>query len=492
MSLKKKAISGFSWTFLEQFGSKAINFIVQIILARLIAPEEFGLLGMILIFSAVGNSLSDSGMSQSLIRSDEPDEEDFSTVFTINFTISVLLYFAFWSLAPFISDFYDQDRLTSLIRVYSLVIVINSLFTIQKAKLTYQLNFKYQMRAQLPTLLIAGLSGILMAYLGFGVWALVYMQIISGLSLTLIYFVQTKWVPSVKMNRAKLKEHFHFGYKVALSGIMSRIVNNIFPMVIGKYFSAAMVGYYTRATTMKEFPVATIAQTLDKVLYPVFSKMKDNEEQLKNAYQRIQIIVLTILGSIMLLLILTARPLFGWLLGEEWLPAVPYFQLLCITGIFYPLNKYNSNILKVKGRTDLYLKMAVITNVTLVLGIVLTVPYGIIPLILSQVVVSVITVLINIYYANKFVEYPFIEQFSDAFRTSLPGLFSFIIVFGLIKLYPVYYQNFSYIIQLIISGGIFLFGLITIHIVFKTRFKREFWHLVMATPLNKYLNRFQK
>ncbi len=477
MSLQNKALSGISWTFLEQFGSKSIGFIVQIILARLIAPEEFGLLGMILIFNAVGNSLSDSGMSQSLIRSDKPDEKDFSTVFTINFGISILLYLVFWFTAPLISEFYEQPRLTDLIRVYCLVIVINSLFTIQKTRLTYELNFKYQMKAQLPALLIAGLTGISLAFMNYGVWALVYMEIVTGLALTVIYFLQTRWIPNLTLYREKLSEHFHFGYKLTLAGVLSRIVGNLFPMIIGKYFSAAMVGYYTRAVTMKEFPVATISRTLDKVLYPLFAKMKNDEIKLKKAYQKAQILVLLILSSIMLCLILTAFPLFGLLLGEDWLPAVPYFQLLCIAGIFYPLNRYNSNILKIKGRTDLYLKMVIITQITLILGIILTVQFGIIPLIISQVINTIIGTLINIHYANKFIDYSFKEQFTDFLRTVFPGLLSFAAIFGLITLNPGY-NDLNYLLQIIISGSLFIIILISIHLLLKTQSSTELYKIL--------------
>lgn len=477
MSLQNKALSGISWTFIEQFGSKAINFVVQVVLARLIAPEEFGLLGMILIFSAIGNSLSDTGMSQSLIRSDNPDEDDFSTVFSMNLAISVFLYLVFWISAPYISEFYDQPRLTDLIRVYCLVIIISSLFAIQKARLTYELNFKFQMKAQLPSLFISGFIGIFLAYLGFGVWALVYMQIAAGLSLAIMYFFQTRWIPNMKISKIKLKEHFNFGYKLALSGIMSRIIQNIFPMVIGKYYSAAMVGFYTRAYTMKELPVLTISNTLDKVIYPIFAKLKNDENQLKKAYQKIQILSLLVLSTIMLLLILTAHPLFGLLLGENWLPAVPYFQLLCITGIFYPINKYNSNILKVKGRTDLYLRMAVVVNVTLVLGIILTVKYGIIPLILAQVINSLMAVIINIFYANKFVNYPFKEQFVDAFKTALPGMISFALIFSLVE-FTSNFEHLNYFFQIVVYGSLFMALLISLHFIFKTNSFQEILFLL--------------
>ena len=488
MSLQNKALSGISWTFFEQFGSKIINFVVQIVLARLIVPEEFGLLGMILIFSAIGNSLSDTGMSQSLIRSDNPDEDDFSTVFSLNLAISVFLYVLFWFSAPLISDFYDQPRLTDLIRVYCLVIIISSLFAIQKARLTYELNFKFQLKAQLPSLFISGFIGILLAYLDFGVWALVYMQISAGLSLAVMYFFQTRWMPSMRISKIKLKEHFNFGYKLAISGIMSRIIQNIFPMVIGKYYSAAMVGFYTRAYTMKELPVLTISNTLDKVIYPIFAKIKNDEKQLKKAYQKVQILSLLVLSSIMLLLILTAYPLFGLLLGENWLPAVPYFQLLCITGIFYPINKYNSNILKVKGRTDLYLKMAVVVNVTLVLGIILTVKFGIIPLILAQVANSLIAVTINIYYANKFVNYPFKEQFIDAVKTTLPGLIAFATLF-LWEEYNGPFRDFTYFFQVIIYGSLFMLILTSLHFLFKTRSLREIVALLKTVSKGKVLGK---
>ena len=489
MSLQNKALSGITWTFIEQFGSKVLIFIVQIILARLIAPEEFGLLGMILIFNAVGNSLSDSGMSQSLIRSDKPDEKDFTTVFTMNFAISLLLYLIFYFTAPLISEFYGQPRLTNLIRVYSIVIVINSLFTIQKTRLTYELNFKYQMKAQLPALLIAGFTGIFLAFMNYGVWALVYMEIITGIALSVIYFLQTRWIPKFNLYRENLSEHFHFGYKLTLAGVLSRIVSNIFPMIIGKYFSAAMVGFYTRATTMKEFPVATISGTLDKVFYPLFSKIKNDRNKLKNAYQKAQILVLLVLSTIMLLLILIAYPLFGFLLGDKWLPAVPYFQLLCITGIFYPINKYNSNILKIKGRTDLYLKMAIITQVTLILGIIFTVRYGIIPLILSQVANSLIGALINIHFANKFIDYSFKEQFTDVFITVFPGLVAFTVLFSMIKLYPII-DDIHYFVQLITLGSLFLVLIISIHIIFKTRSFQELLGLIKTTPIGKPLKKY--
>lgn len=491
MSIQNKAISGIGWTFLEQFGSKAIGFIVQIILARLIAPEEFGLLGMILIFNAVGNSLADSGMSQSLIRSDEPDERDFSTVFTMNFAISLVLYIVFWFIAPLISEFYDQPRLTNLIRVYSLVIIINSLFTIQKTRLTYDLNFKYQMKAQLPALFIAGFTGIILAFMEFGVWALVYMEIVTGLSLTVIYFLQTRWIPRLSFYGDRLSEHFNFGYKLTLAGVLSRIVSNIYPMIIGKYFSAAMVGYYTRASTMKEFPVSTISRTLDKVFYPLFAKIKNDKDKLKKAYQKAQILVLLVLSTIMLFLILTAYPLFGLLLGDKWLPAVPYFQLLCIMGIFYPINKYNSNILKIKGRTDLYLKMSVITQVTLILGIILTVEFGIIPLILSQVINSILASLINIYYANKFIDYPFKEQFIDFFKTILPGLLIFAFLWALRSFYS-FLNNANYLIDLLLLGGSYLVLVIFAHFIFKTRSFKEIRNLYKHSRLGIGLGKFQK
>ncbi|WP_405198348.1 lipopolysaccharide biosynthesis protein [Christiangramia sp. LLG6405-1] len=476
MSLQKKAISGVSWTFIEQFGSKVIGFVVQIVLARLIAPDEFGLLGMILIFNAVGNSLSDSGMSQSLIRSDEPDENDFYTVFSINFAVSFILYIIFYFLAPYISIFYEQPRLTDLIRVYSIVIVINSLFTIQKTKLTHELNFKHQMKAQLPALFLAGITGVVLAYMNYGVWSLVYMELVTGVSLTLIYYHQTRWIPKLRIKRDKLKIHFDFGYKIALSGIIGRIATNVFPLVIGKYFSAAMVGYYTRAFTLKEFPVVTISNTLDKVVYPLFAKIKNDNILLKNAYQKIQILSLFVLSSIMLLLIVTAEPLFGFLIGEEWLPAVPYFQILCITGVFYPINKYNSNILKVKGRTDLYLKMAVWSNLLTLVGIALTVKFGIIPLILSQVIVTIIRTLINIYYANKFINYPLQEQFIDLLKTTLPGIISFAIVFSFIYFNSTLNENL-YVIQLIVYGASFSLVLVLIHILFKTRSLKEIMNI---------------
>ena len=430
MSLANKTLSGFKWTLFEQIGSKGISFIVQIILARLIAPAEFGLLGMILIFIAVGNSLADSGMTQAIIRSEDADEADFSTVFFINLAVSVFLYLLFFAIAPYIAAFYDQPRLTNLIRVYTLSIIINSFYGIQRTRLVKSLNFKDQMVVQLPAVIIGGIVGLVFAFLNFGVWALVYMEIAVGIMLALLYFSKTKWIPSLIIDKKKLISHFKFGYKLTISGLLSRITGNIFPLIIGKFFSTATVGFYTRALTMKEFPINIISNSLDKVLYPIFSRIQNDDLRLKAAYKRVQMISVFTLSTLMLLLIIVAEPLFNVLFGSVWLPAVPYFQLLCISGIFYPLIKYNANVLKVKGRSDLYLQASVSINIIQLVGVAATVQFGVMALVLSQVVTSFISVLIYIYFANKFIGYSLWDQFVDLLPILLPATIAFAFVFG--------------------------------------------------------------
>ncbi len=468
MSLQQKAISSFIWTALEQVGTRAINFGVQIVLARLIAPEEFGLLGMILVFNAISNSLSDSGMTQSLIRMNNPKESDFSSVFSINLSVSLFLYGVIWFIAPYVAEFYNQPRLTNILRVYSLAIVINSFFGIQQTRLTHALNFKFQLRAKLPALIVSGAVGIGLALYGHGIWALVFSELALGLTLTSIYFLQTKWIPKPGFDWAKIKNHFNFGYKLTVSGVLSRLVYNIVPMIVGKFYSAALVGYYTRAFTMKDFPIATISGTLDKVVYPVFSKIKHDPEKLSAAHRRMQMLVILILGSLMLFLMLSAYPLFGFLLGDKWLPAVPYFQLLCIIGILYPINNYNTQIYKIMGRTDITLKIGFIFNGMLLTSILLAARFGIMAMILAQILTWTISTIISIRFTNKLVNYPLWLQIKDAAKTLAPAFLAISILFFL-KANTVVFSHWSYLVQFMVMAILFVIITGAIHFLVRTK-----------------------
>jgi teichuronic acid exporter len=413
MSLKEKGLQGILWTFGQQFGTQSIQFIVQIILARVLLPEEFGLIGMLAVFMALGNSLVDSGMSSSLIRTKDADERDFSSVFFVNITASVVVYFVLFFTASHIANFFNQPILSDIVKIYCLSFIIRATSAIQYVRLTILMDFKTQTILRLPALAVSSVVGLVLAYKGYGVWSLVHMQLANAtLESTLIWF-QVKWRPSFILDWNKLKCHFNFGYKLTLSGIMNTIYSNIYNIIIGKYFSAALLGYYTRADAMKQLPVGNISTALNKVTYPLFSSIQNNNVRLKGIYKILMQQVLYWITPILVIAGVLAEPLFRFLMTEKWLPSVPFFQILCFVGIMYPLHAYNLNILNVKGRSDLFLKLEIIKKAIVTVGLLIAIPFGIYGLLWMQVALNFIGFYINTIYSGKLINYFILEQIKD-------------------------------------------------------------------------------
>lgn len=431
MSLRKQATSGLVWTFAQQFGNQIIGFVVSLILARLLLPEEFGLIGMISVVIAIGSSLLNSGLTQSLIRGKNLDQEDFSTVFYFNLTASVLLYILAYLLAPFIADFYDRPVLTNIVRLYCLTFITSAFSAVQMARLTKNMEFKTLAFIGIPSNLLGGVVGVTMAYMGYGVWSLVWSYICTTLGRSIQLWIYSKWSPSFVFNRKKFKDHFNFGYKLTLSGLLNTIYNNIYLIVIGRFFTANQVGLYTRAETMKQLPVTNLSNALNKVTYPLFSTIQDDDVRLKRVYKKLMKMVVYIITPVLILMAVLAEPLFRFLFTEKWVPAVPYFQILCANGILYPIHAYNLNVLKVKGRSDLFLKLEVVKKVIITVAIVIALQFGIFALLYGQVATSVIGFFINTYYTGKFIDYPGWEQAKDISPIIGLALFSGAAILGL-------------------------------------------------------------
>ncbi len=413
MSLRKQATSGLVWTFGQQFGSQIISFIVSLVLARLLLPEEFGLIGMIAVFISVGRALVDSGLTQSLIRSKELDQEDFSTVFYFNLAASVLIYILIFFGAPLVANFYDQSLLTPILRLYCITFIISAFSAVQLARLTQKLDFKTQTIIGIPSIIAGGIVGVVMAYFGYGVWSLIWNQIVTSIVSTIQLWIYSKWSPSLVFSFKKFKEHFNFGYKLTLVSLLDKIFNNIYVIVIGKYFAASQVGFYTRAQTTKQLPVQNISGALNKVTYPLFATIQDDDVRLKHVYRQLMQMVVFVIAPSMVLLAVIAEPLFVFLFTSKWIPAVPYFQILCGAGILYPIHAYNLNILKVKGRSDIVLRLEILKKIIIVIIIAVTIKYGIIALIYGQVFTSIIAFFINTYYTGKYINYTAWQQTRD-------------------------------------------------------------------------------
>lgn len=403
-------------------------------------PSDFGLIAMLAVFINIGQMLMDGGMTSSLIRTKRPDQLDYSTVFVANFIVSIGVYLIIYLLAPLIADFYNQIVLKNILRVFALTFVIRSFVAVHVAKLTKEMNFKTQMKLQVPSTIFGAIVGIFMAFSGYGVWSLVFLNLTQTLVFTVQNWVFIKWRPSFNFNKRRFRYHFNFGYKMTLSGLLDTIYNDAYRIVIGKFFSPASVGYFNQAETMRLFPVQQISTVMGKVTYPLFANIND-DTKLRNAYKTTMKLVLFIVIPVMLLLVLVSEEGFTVLFGEKWLPAVPFFNVLALASIVRPISSYNLNILKVKGRSDLFLRVEVFKKVIGVFAILIGLSYGIYGLVLSLTLISFLFTGINMVYCGRLIEYSFYQQLKDIFRLFIIGLLVFFISYFSYQFILSYFDN---------------------------------------------------
>lgn len=453
--LKKKVISGVLWTSIQQLGNQAVGFVISIILARLLLPSEFGVLGMISIFMGMATVLVTAGLTTSIIRTEKPENDDYSTVFIFNLVASIIIALILFLIAPLISNFYEQSELKLITRLFCIMFILNALSTVQLTKLRKELNFKKETYASIVSTVFFGITAITMAFLGYGVYSLVWGQIISSLINTIMLWVQSDWRPSFDFNKTKFKYHFSFGSKIAISSIIDVIFTNLYIVIIGKFFSATSLGFYTRANSVRLLPVTSLSGIINKVAYPLFAEIGNDNIRLKSVYRQIMKMLMFILTPTLTLMTVLAEPMFNFLFTEKWLPAVPYFQILCINGLLLPLHNYNLNILTVKGRSDLYLKLEITKRVFMIIVILISFQFGIIGLVWGLAFYSIIIYFINTYYSGKFIDYPAWEQLRDIMPIIIISAISGILVFFLDR----QFYNLPDILRLIIgvSSGILIY-----------------------------------
>lgn len=478
MNLKDKAVSGIFWTFTQQFSMQVVYFVVQIVLARILLPAEFGLIAMLTVFIAIGTALMDSGMSQSLIRTPNPGDADYSTVFFINLGISLLVYVILFFCAPFIANFYNQPILSSVLRLYSVAFILRSFVVVQTTRLTKEMNFKLQMKMQIPSVITAGIVGIVMAYMGYGVWSLVWMNLVQTFLFALQHWIYSSWVPSLRLyDRRKFRYHFNFGYKITASALLNTLFKSAYDIIIGKYFSASTLGFYNRSYTLSTFPSINIALALDKVTYPMFAEIHDNDAKLRAVYKKLMTQIMFWIAPLMIFASVLAKPLIVLLLTAKWLPAVPYFQVLCLVGLLMPLQEYNLNILKVKGRSDLYFKISVYRMITLIILIAVSIQFGVMALVIGQAIYSIISYIYSSYYSGKFINYSTWQQFIDVLPILLLSLFSGILVF---LCYTYILAGFIPFVQFILGALIGFIFYLSVARLFNFRSFGDFKELILS------------
>lgn len=430
-SLKNKTVKGIVWSSVERFSVQGIQFLVMIVMARLLTPKDYGLVAMVAIFIAVAQSLVDSGFSQALIRKQNRTETDNSTVFYFNIVVGILLYLVLFAIAPWVADFYNSPELTALMRVICLSVVFNSFVVVQRALLTVNIDFKTQAKASLTAAVVSGVIGIGMAYSGFSYWSIVAQQLVNlGLN-TLLLWIFTRWRPRWIYSWGSFRELFTFGSKLMVSGLLDVVYRNMYLLVIGKVFTASSLGYYTRANQFAEFPSSNLTGIMQRVTYPVLCQIQDDDERLAQIYRRFLRLSAFLIFPLLVGLSAVAEPFVLLLLKEQWLFAATLLQIICFAMMWYPIHAINLNLLQVKGRSDLFLRLEIIKKAIAVLILCVTIPMGLIAMCVGQILSSLIALIINTNYTGKLIQVGFLRQMRDLLPTLLLSLSMWGVVYGI-------------------------------------------------------------
>jgi O-antigen/teichoic acid export membrane protein len=412
-SLKNKTIHGFKWSFTDNIVNSGITFLVGLILARLLSPDEFGIIGMIAVFIAISNSFIDSGFSSALIRKTNVQDIDYNTVFYFNLIVGVFFYLVLYLCAPVISSFFKEPTLISVTRIIGIVLVINALSIIQRTIFVKRIDFKTQTKISFLSSILSGVVGIGMALAGYGVWSLVGQQISRQFFNTLFLWIYSSWRPSWAFSKKSFKEMFGFGSKLLLTGLIDTLYKNVYYLIIGRFYTANQLGQYTRAEQFSSIFSSNLTNVIQRVSYPALSSVQEEQNRLRLAYKKTIKTTMLISFTCMLGLVAVAKPLLIVLIGEKWLPAVGYLQIICFSGMLYPLHALNLNILQVKGRSDIILKLEVIKKIIAIIPVVSGIFLGIKVMLWGGVCASVFAYFLNSHYSAFLIDYSTREQIKD-------------------------------------------------------------------------------
>ncbi len=418
-SLKVKTITSVVWSAIERFSVQGIQFLLTIIVARLISPFDYGLVAMLGIFLAIAQTFIDSGFSNALIQKKDRTEIDFSTVFYFNIVVGLVVYWILYISAPYIADFYDEPQLDIITKVISLSLVINSLSVIQRTKLTIILNFRIQAIISLISVIVSGSAGIFLAYMGYGVWAIIAQTLLNALLNTVFLWLFTKWIPLFCFSIASFRTLFSFGSKLLFSGLLHTIYTNLYNLIIGKNFSSAELGYYNRAYTLAYFPSSNLGNILIRAIFPILCDIQDDDKRFSKLFIESIKISAFIVFPVMICLCVLAKPIVLIVLTEKWLPIVLILQILCIAYMWEPVMVINNIVLKAKGRSDYFLKAEVLKKTIGVLIMFITFPLGLNVICIGLIIYALADFVVTAFYVYKVTECSFICQF----KALLPIIF---------------------------------------------------------------------
>ena len=458
-SLKDKTIKGVGWSALDSILGQGITFLVGLVLARILSPSEYGLIGIVTIFITIFNAIIDSGFSQAVIRKKDADNNDYNTMFITNMVLSVIMFIVLFLGAPAIAHFFDRQELISITRVMGVVMIINAISITQNTVLTKRIDFKTKTKASLISAILSGIVGICMAFMGYGVWALVGQQITKQLANTICLWVFNKWWPNFKFSIQSFKYMWGFGWKLLASNLIDTTWNQLYQVVVGKFYSPATLGQYSRSKEYASIFSSNINSIVGRVSYPVLSEIQDDKVRLASAYGRIIKTTMFVTAVCMISLGAIAEPMIYCLIGPQWHQAASFLPLICISMSLYPLHAINLNMLKVQGRSDLFLSLEIIKKIIAIGPICLGIFVDIYWMVAGSIVIGFISFFLNSYYSGKFLGYSSWMQLKDIAPSY--GL-AFLIAFSV---YFLKYLPFSYWIILpiqIVVGVVVFFVICTI------------------------------
>jgi len=411
--IKEKILNGTRWSFIGGLFGQGTTFLVGIVLARILGPEEYGLIGIVTIFTSIFQGIVDSGFSSALIRQKDCTEKDYCTAFYSNIAFAFISYCLLFVAAPLISSFFNNQILTKLIRVMSLCLFLDAFTLVQSTIIVKIMDFKTKASITMISSVISGFIGISMAFGGFGVWALVG-QFLSKQLITLIsYWLTHLWTPQLIFDKKSFGYLWSFGWKLSLSGIIDRISNELCNFVVGKCYSPSTLGQYTRSNQFAGFFAIGLTGIVQQVSYPALSEIQDDREQLKSVYRKIIKTTMYICAPSMFFIAAVSEPLILSLVGEKWIDAVTYLPLICFTVFLYPVHAINLNMLQVQGRSDLFLKLEIIKKVICVPVLLLGAFWGIVPMLVASIVASIVCYFLNSYWSGKLIGYSTWDQICD-------------------------------------------------------------------------------
>lgn len=428
-SLKTKTLSGMIWSFLQRFGTMTISFVSNIVLARLLTPDDYGTIGMLMIFIAVANTFVDGGFGSALIQKKEPTREDYSTIFWWNMFLSLVLYGVLYMSAPAVARFYDLPLLSQVLRVQGFVLILNALSIIQQNQLRKQLKFKRLASVTVASAVLSAVIAIVLAYLGWGVWALVAQQLMLSGFTAILLWVLNKWYPLLSFSKESFKQLFGFGGFMLLSSLINTIFNNINSLIIGKLFSASTMGYFSQAKKIEDATAMSVTSVVEQVTYPILSEHQNDKNKMRSILKRFNTCTFFIVTPMMLLICLFAEPIVVFLFTEKWLPAAPYLKILALHGIPMGLQGVNYNAIAAIGKSKTIFATTIIKRITtislMLIGVYIADVEG---LLWGMVVSSSLIILYNMILVSKYLDYRVITQIKELSGIAFVSACSFLIV----------------------------------------------------------------